>query len=709
MGGGFGGKGGKTTTYKDIQIQSVFPDRQNIFKKKLLTYKHQLHSNHDTFKKLILDKSNYLSVKKLEKMGFIHSANGLSHHLTKQGMELYITNHTEETNINIKYKVGRKYKHSLFHPYQENNGDYAESEVLYVWTNSLSHPSCESVGYAKSKWSNDCQDKCDMCDVRDINYYNWKITGSIEPSYKDLTYEILEFIDYKIEEWLRTNYDIDNSIEIKVSHPIVDNRSNVDVVYNGYIIDDKTYKPIIESGSIKREIDEANNVIKIKLVNINDSDDIISLEYPTDDSLLCAIIYTSKQKPREHVFIDYYDKMIAFQENLHFFAIPIKHSGSMVKHNMNLTKLWFKNIGMTLPTNLEDSKIKDVLFALMSKYNNKKFPNLDKLLKMTYGDYKDPKNISIDTGAGIMRYEWYVDQSTNPVSIKRRVYMNGFKYKEILDTNISGITGATYNYENDYKCCYRKTVSDANKTEEDVPLYILPIEGLKQLPLHEFYDIYYSLLHSIVYSEVTVHTKWYQTMFFQFMILATITVMDPIAGFAAAVGTITYNALINFGVAPTIALVVTAIITWGTNTAAEGANSVAVNSATTATVTGADMIEGAMNALTSSFNDIFTSTSVTLTGSIQTATMGVNILNAIETKHEQKKLNNKQHEANEIATESNKLAKKLKEVYENSITLLPNMFDDLYTLTYSNPMELQVYLDHKYENSIFDPINQVYM
>ena len=101
-GGGFGGKGGKTTTYKDVQIQSVFPDRQNIFRKKLLTYKHQLHSNHDTFKKLILDKSNYLSVKKLEKMGFIHSANGLSHHLTKQGMELYITNHTKETDVNIK-------------------------------------------------------------------------------------------------------------------------------------------------------------------------------------------------------------------------------------------------------------------------------------------------------------------------------------------------------------------------------------------------------------------------------------------------------------------------------------------------------------------------------------------------------------------------------------------------------------------------------
>jgi len=706
---GSDGKGGKTRIFEDVQISAIFPDRKNIFRKKLLSYKAQTRNNLQTIKQLIINKTTLLNVKKLQKFGFIQTYNGDIKHMSRTGLELYLTKHTKETNIKVQYRVERYYKwwlgytDGINYHYNALADEYVcFTPVASFWNDKQEHPVCEDVGYVTGSI---CRpygpDGCILkrkhlhCDP----YYEWY--GPVDykmPTDNDILYETFDFIDWKIKQYLDMWYPVKEEHQQTVFKNILKNKYTVNVIYNIYnIIEDKWYKPIIENNTIKQYYDIINDTMFIDLINIDDSDDTIRIEYPIDDSVLCGVIYTSEQNKNPHVFVDYYEKVATENRQLHFFTIPVKHNGHMIPYKHNAAAVWLNQLGIKLEGDpIGSSDVKDVLYTLLSKYNASEVPLLDKYLKYIYGDYLEQKTVKIDTGAGVIEYRWSSLHNSNMKhpQIYRDIYINGYKYSSVLDTILGDVIIQT-KYNNEYNCCQTYGKVSAQTTEETQPMYLLPMEYLETMPLKDFFNIYYGMLYSIAYARKEVHLKWYQTEFFQFVLLVTILVIEAMTGqveamlytIASFVGT---QMLISFGMDPTTAAIIMAVVTLGMSLTSSSA-SVAASSTTSAI--GADLSAAAANSM--------------LTTTVNTLATAVKYYTLYDNYKNNKKLKRLQREINTINTQIEELSKKLDEVFKNSFHWVPRgKFDMEYDLLYSDPTINQIALDTALQYEQFDIIDR---
>jgi len=722
----------KHDIYKQIQIQSLFPNDQHIFRKKLISFKHQTGSNYETLKKLILDKAKYTNKNKLEKMGLITEYNGSIHTLTKSRIELYISTKYLDSDVNIPYLVSRHYKWELRKTKKLTN-EYMNYNLYY-----------DVVRYTYSTYDDKNLNGYVKYDKNEKMYYFWIRTNEYkDPTDEDLAYETGDYIDWKISKWLSEEYDTKDE-NIQYTEKTYFNSVVSKVKYITYNIkDDKWYKPIIVDKSIERKYDEDNNVIEVHMLNVDDNDDDIWVEWTIDKSVLITVGYTSTNFPKGNIETFYYDDVVDKEFETHFLSVPVKKDGDMVNDDSIMLKNWLQDIGMTLPENIESDEVKDVLYAALSKYNDNSTPTLTNYNKYIYGSPTDKHNVSIDTGVQVFNYFWSIDYTNEKTAnIYRGMSVNGFTYAKILECEQSDMY-ITYKLNNEGKV---DTGVNNGETESDEgPMYLVPLEAFKRMPLNEFYVAYYDTMKSIAYAEKEVVTKWYRTEFFQFYMKATIIVIACIAGgpvgCAIAIGgMIVYELLVNeFGVDPAVAAIIVAVATWGASTAANGANAGAnaANSTSTASTAGVDSSTAASNSMASAsvsttsaasqsimqrVEDYFSTfidnfkrgyamqaeESLKFSDYLNYVNKGSKYYFRYLNKKENKKLENIENENRKIEEKAKEIEDSLTEMFKNSISLLPVKFDIEYSMLYSDPMSMQYAYDHMYEMDAFSAVELVY-
>jgi len=734
----------KKKVYRDVKVEKVYPSNLNAFRQKLVFYKNQTQSNLMTMRKLIMDKATKTNIKTYSKFGFLKLYEGKASVISLPLVQLYIANKTKDTNINIKYQTKRQYYIYLLKTYHNRYyDDYITEKVKYKLVDDYRDINTYPQPIQWTETDN-CLGPCE---------YKWLYTGAYkDPTINDATLQTIDNLDYKIQQYLNENYSITHEKQVSTFYTYFIN-TTVEIIFNTYEIDDTKYVPVIENGKVKCTYDEDNNVNIVTLENINDSSDTIDIDIPTDNSNLIVVYYTSEKYPKGNTLIFYQEEILHKYEHLNFFIVPLKQDGKKIKYKDEYTTKWLKDNGLVIPKALDDESVLDQALAYSTSYNPSRYKTLKAWNTFVYGNDKNRSNVTIEKNGINFNYYWSVDYTASHTITSRHMTVNGYDYMTAIDKVDEPNALYYYNKDTDENTFSSTSLGSKaiDTTNNNLPtelnphasVYLVPIEALRSMPISEFHDAYLDLLYNFIYVYNEIEIQWYQTELFQYIVQGAViavscTLGGPVACATAIGGTILYTVLVDSGMDPTTAAIITVVVSWGASTYVSGSTTLATQSAnTTTSLTGSGLQSAATNAMsnttstvsfTSVVNDVtyasvnysFTeimaagietslASGITAIDYINAANTGVNFYTQYDIKKQQRRLKYQQDDYNQILNDVTILQKQLEDFYNSTVTLSPrDRFDHTYAIMYDNPMALQEGLDRSIFYTQFNPIETVY-
>ena len=506
MGGG-GGKG-KSETFIDVQIQDIYPDsgKPNHFQKHLLSsYMMANGDNYGTIVNLINGKNNMSNMKVLEKFGF-KVVDGYTNKITEYSLISYLL-YKGYKDINILYDLRIQY---LLNGYGSRDQDSDSGNCIGsadLCNYYLDLPPC------CNKWS---FNKREEIYINDSNYngnndysilYIWDNhttrMSKIDIKYKkvdDVSLNIIKRLEYDPNITLTSdNY----TYTYKDFHTYYENnitQDSVSYTYHKYKYNGKTYNLVWKNNVIKNNYLSDEDTYEIYL-NEDGTSNYIWYTMPKNNTSFIVFGFTANRSKKHRYIVDKLDTLLQINAEYNSFLwIDVKHNGHMVSYD-NAHKAVQKKIGLQLPSNISNSDIKDVSFTVSSNLQTN-YEILNDTLVELYGTDDNPNNVTIETPNGKLEYYsiYYPKDRLEQSYIGREI-----SYKE-------------------YKI----------KTRDKV--FLTPLGPLKQMKLKDFYISYFGNLTSWSYMKKTIKLKWYQTMFFQFALVAVTAIFCPMCA-AIMVGT----------------------------------------------------------------------------------------------------------------------------------------------------------------------------
>lgn len=494
MGGG--GKG-KSETFVDVQIQDIYPDsvKPNHFQKHLLSsYMMANGDSYGTIVNLINGKNYTSNMKVLEKFGF-KVVNGYTYKITEYSLISYLLEKGYK-DINILYDLRIQY---LLNGYGARDKDSDSGHCLGSddWCNYyLGLPPC------CDKWSFNKREVIDEYNYNNDNDYGilyiWD-NHTTRMSKICIKYKTVDDVSLNIIK--RLEYDpnitltLDNyTYTYKDFHTYYENnitQDNVSYTYHRYKYNGKIYNLVWNGNVIKYNYLKDEDTYKIYL-NEDGTDNYIWYTMPKDNTVFVVFGFTANGSKTHRYIVDKLDTLLDINAEYNSFLwIDVKHDGHMVSYD-NAHKAVQKKIGLQLPKNISNSDIKDIIFTLSSKLQTN-YEVLDTTLVNLYGTDNNPYNVTIKTPNGDLKYNSVTNTKdySNDEYISREISFKNFNLKQ------------------------------------DGKIFLIPLGPLKKIKLKDFYISYFGNLTAWSYMEKTVKLKWYQTMFFQFALVAVTAVFCP--------------------------------------------------------------------------------------------------------------------------------------------------------------------------------------
>ena len=257
-------------------------------------------------------------------------------------------------------------------------------------------------------------------------------------------------------------------------------------------VENKIYKyDIHNNGNYYKVINYGMNndgSYTITLYNENDEEDIIDIVTPIDNRIFYLTAY-GEFVLNYPVTQDDYDGYIIIPSsdvsritiNRKALLYVVKKDGQFVATGTRYKNaLYHKfSLGSDFEENImSDDKVKDVAIITSTRYNNPKFKDA---IEEVYGTEYNPIDVTYQ-GEITIRYIWINEGD----SLKLKVTYKGTK---------TGVESS------------------------DLEAVIIPFDYIKRKPLREKYDIIRDLYNVLLYAEVTVKKKWYQSGFFSFVFM----------------------------------------------------------------------------------------------------------------------------------------------------------------------------------------------
>ena len=502
MGGG-GGKG-KSETYVDVNIQNLYPhqSKPNTFQKHLLTaYQMAKGDSVGTITNLINSKVYMSNTKILEKFGF-KVVTGSVNKITEYSLIAYLQQKGYK-NIKVLRNLRLQY---LLTGYK--SADYEHGTQRYYWDfpvgEKWSFNKTENIYYNVP--SNQGGNSYSV-----LWLFNTRITRLAETNLKykvvdDTSLNIIKRLEddpnvtITSDNYTYTYKDFNTTYENNITH------DTVKYTYHKYKIDGTTYSLVFSGSKIDYEVND--NITKVHFKDSDGNDKWYEL--PKSNEKYVVFAFTANGSKEERFIVD---KLTTLQkinaEYQSFFWINVKHNGSMTNVS-NSRKVVLKKFGITLPKNIGDDSIREAAFTLSSGYDNDN-EIINNTLKGLYGSNAQPKKVTIKTPNGLLKYEPQICKPSDGI-FNNSNCSNNSHYN--FYNNLHGGKGYV-------------SFNGVSINDKDTKDYLIPIGPLKSMKLKDFYIGYYDNLASWTYMEKTIHLKWYQTMFFQIVMLAVMSYYCP--------------------------------------------------------------------------------------------------------------------------------------------------------------------------------------
>jgi hypothetical protein len=342
-------------------------------------------------------------------------------------------------------------------------------------------------------------------EIEDLLYYFDKDDNNKEIRAKE--YRVYEqFI-------LENTYQSDNSAQL-IDNYVINGQTTQDSIINfGSIeIDTKRYTVKVINNELEYQTLQDGSK-QVKLVNIDDSADEVWYDLVDNRSFYYLVYWDNNIDTISNAYIDK-SLLEEYGDSFTTFVIPTKILGN---GTLNENKFILKYFGLLSKLKVDNSNDEETLAGV---YSNSKFENMlfaymvdtqrqyfDELIQLIYGH--NDKNVSIDIPEDDHFLSiTYAEGEDNNEDSGYGMYM--FKIHED-GTNAEGET--VWAIDVNYGFTLFETFRDG-----DLPFYIIPLQGVKKLPLYKKYKFYEDCFSMLLSVKKRIKLKWYQTWWGQLFI-----------------------------------------------------------------------------------------------------------------------------------------------------------------------------------------------
>jgi hypothetical protein len=318
--------------------------------------------------------------------------------------------------------------------------------------------------------------------------------------------------EYRVYEQfiLENSYQSDSSAQL-VDNYVIDGNTTQDSIidYGSIEIDNERYTLKIVNNELEYQTLQDGSK-QVKLVNINDSNNERWYDLIDNKSFYYLVYWDDNVSTISNAYID--KKLVEeYGDGFTTFVIPTKVFGN---GNLDDNKFILKYFGLLSKLRVDD----DDEESLSGVYNNNKFENFiftymvdtqrsyfDELIQFIYGYNDKVVMINIQEDGYLLSLTYGEGEDDNDDS------GYGIHMWKLSEDNSGNET--VFTIEKDYGFTLFDAFNDG-----DSPFYIIPIDGVKKLPLYKRYKFYEDCWSMVLSVKQTIKLKWYQTWWGQLFI-----------------------------------------------------------------------------------------------------------------------------------------------------------------------------------------------